>query len=107
MMENKVIIGKNGKYPLNGILTLPDDCASKVPAVVLVHGSGSHDMDETIYGNKPFRDIAEHLSSKRIAVLRYDKRTFIYGKEMAKKKDFKNLTVKEETIDDAILAAKL
>ena len=107
MTEKQVTIGEGGKYPLNGILTLPDNRPPKVPAVVLVHGSGSHDMDETLFGNKPFRDIADYLPTKGIAVLRYNKRTFVYGKQMAKNKDFRNFTVKEETIEDAILAANL
>ena len=107
MTEKQVTIGEGGKYPLNGILSLPDNCASKVPAVVLVHGSGSHDKDETIYGNKPFRDIAAYLPTKGIAVLRYDKRTFVYGKQMVKEKDFSSFTVKDEMMEDAILAANL
>lgn len=45
---------------------------------------------------------AKGLSEKGIAVLRYDKRTFVYGKEM---KSDTGLTVKEETIEDAILVA--
>jgi len=105
MEKNGVIIGKDGQYPLNGILTLPDNSTSKIPAVVLVHGSGAHDMDETLWENKPFRDIAEYLPSKGIAVLRYDKRTYAHGKEITRREDFKNFTVKEETIDDAIIAA--
>jgi len=79
MIEEKIIVGKSGKYPLNGILSLPDTSNSCIPAVVLVHGSGPNDMDETVGGNKPFRDIAEYLPSKGIAVLRYNKRTFVYG----------------------------
>jgi dipeptidyl aminopeptidase/acylaminoacyl peptidase len=107
VIENKVVIGKDSEYPLNGILTLPDTCVSKVPAVVLVHGSGSHDMDETIFGNKPFRDIAEYLPSRGIAVLRYDKRTFVYGKKITGRDDFRNFTVKQEVIEDAVLAGNL
>ena len=45
------------------------------PAVVLVHGSGPNDRDETIGPNKPFKDLAWGLASQGIAVLRYDKRT--------------------------------
>jgi len=107
MTERQITIGENGKYPLNGILTLPDNRSPKVPVVVLVHGSGSHDMDETLFGNKPFRDIADYLPTKGIAVLRYDKRTFVYGKQMMKEKDSRDFTVKDETIEDAILAANL
>ncbi|HEY2421645.1 MAG TPA: alpha/beta fold hydrolase, partial [Neobacillus sp.] len=101
-MNEKLIIGKDTKYPLNGILSLPENCSSKVPAVVLVHGSGPTDMDEKIGNNYPFKDLAEGLSEKGIAVLRYDKRTFVYGNEM---KNDTGLSVKEETIEDAILAA--
>ena len=46
MFEEKIIIGKNTKYPLNGILTLPNKINNPVPAVVLVHGSGASNMDE-------------------------------------------------------------
>ncbi|WP_415379765.1 alpha/beta fold hydrolase [Halosimplex sp. TS25] len=52
------------------------DTADGVPGVVLVHGSGAHDRDETIYSNKPFRDIAQGLASRGVAVLRYEKRTY-------------------------------
>jgi len=108
MKEEKIIIGKDGKYPLNGILSLPENITSALPAVVLVHGSGSHDMDETLLKvNKPFRDIGEYLPAKGIAVLRYDKRTFKYGRQMVQEKDFPGFTVKEETIEDAVLAADL
>jgi hypothetical protein len=63
-MNEKVILGRGTKYPLNGILTLPDNCSSKVPDVVLVHGSGPLDMDESIGANKPFRDIEKHCLPK-------------------------------------------
>ena len=106
MVEEKVVVGEGGKYPLNGILSLHENNVP-VPAVVLVHGSGSHDMDETLWGNKPFRDIAEYLPAKGIAVLRYDKRTFVYGKKIMKEEDAGNFTVKDETIEDAISGANL
>ena len=71
---------------------------------MLVHGSGPNDRDETLGPNKPFRDLAWGLADRGIAVLRYDKRTSVYGGKMAGNK---NLTVREETIDDALLAVKL
>ncbi len=72
------------------------------PAVVLVHGSGPNDQDETVGAAKPFRDLAWGLASQGIAVLRYEKRTRTYGEKMA------NLpvTVKEEVIDDALAAVE-
>ncbi|WP_218966734.1 S9 family peptidase [Paenibacillus sp. LK1] len=98
-MNEKIIIGKGTKYHLNGFLTLPEDGSSKVPALVLVHGSGPADMDEKVGNHFPFKDLAEGLSDKGIAVLRYDKRTLVYEKEM---KNDTSLSVKEETIEDAI-----
>ena len=101
-----VIIGEGTDYPLDGILSIPDGVEGKLPAVVLVHGSGPNDMDETIFGNKPFRDVAEYLAKNGVAVIRYDKRTFTHGAALAQ--EFGGgLTVNEETIEDAILAAEL
>jgi len=97
-------IGEGTQWELHGKLTLPRNSDGKVPAVVLVQGSGPNDMDETIFENKPFRDIAEHLSSNGIAVIRYNKRTLTHGLALSK---MRGLTVWEETIEDAILAAEL
>jgi dienelactone hydrolase len=101
--KSDITVG-SGEWTLPGTLTIPWG-KKKMPAVILVHGSGPNDRDETIGPNKPFRDLAEGLSSKGIAVLRYDKRTKIYGSRMAAMLD--SLTVKEETIDDALAAVAL
>lgn len=71
---------------------------------MLVHGSGPNDRDETLGPNKPFRDLTRGLAFKGIAVLRYDKRTKVHGARMAKGT---NMTVKEETIDDALAAVNV
>lgn len=102
MTDEKIVIGEATKYPLNGIISIPNETKGLIPAVVLVQGSGPSNMDAKVFNNCPFKDIAEGLSEKGIAVLRYDKRTFVYGKEM---KHDAALSVKEETIEDAILAA--
>lgn len=60
--------------PLPATLTLPKGVSS-ARAVVLVHGSGPNDRDETHGGVKPFKDLAWGLASRGIAVLRYEKRT--------------------------------
>lgn len=104
MLEEKIVIGTGTKYWLNGILSIPAETNGLFPAVVLVHGSGPLNMDEKVGNNYLFKDLAEGLTNKGIAVLRYDKRTFIYGKEM---RNHPELTVKEETIEDAILATAL
>jgi len=57
------------------VLALPKNRKGRVPIVVLVHGSGPHDADESIGPNKPFRDLAYGLAADGVATLRYDKRT--------------------------------
>src|SRR5437899_1271356 len=66
----------SGEWRLPGTLTLPTSKSSgPCPPVVLVHGSGPNDRDETVGASNPFRDLALGLASKGIAVLRYEKRT--------------------------------
>ena len=101
-----VVIGE-APWQLPGTLTLPENIQGPVPAVVLVHGSGPNDSDESLGAVKPFRDLAQALSQRGIAVLRYDKRTYVYGKEIAAAEDFAAFTVEEETIQDAIAAGNL
>ena len=106
MICENIVVGKDTKYPLKGILTLPDNITKPVPAVVLVHGSGSSNMDEKVGKITPFKDLAEGLAKQGIACVRYNKRSFSYGFKMVM--DKRNIvTVKEETIDDAIMAANL
>ena len=101
--EKEVTVG-SGDWELPGTLSIPKE-GRPVPAVVLVHGSGPSDRDETIGGNKPFRDIAWGLASNGIAVLRYEKRTQQYASRLISGEH--RLTVREESIDDAVAAAGL
>lgn len=84
---------------LPGTLTLPNG-EGPFAVVVLVHGSGPHDRDESIGPNKPFRDLAWGLASRGIAVLRYDKRTLVYRPSTTLA--IEQITVREETIEDAL-----
>lgn len=104
MITQNILLGEGTRYPLKGILTLPDDVSKPVPAVVFVHGSGSSNMDEKVYKLTPFRDLAEGLAKQGIASIRYDKRSFAHGFKMVRSG---TITVKEETIEDAVLAAEL
>lgn len=79
--EQEVVVG-SGEWALPGTLSLPNG-AGPFPAVVLVHGSGPADRDETVGPNKPFRDLAWGLASRGVAVLRYDKRTRVHGHKFA------------------------
>jgi dienelactone hydrolase len=99
--EEQVRVG-SGEWSLPGTLTLPAG-AGPFPAVVLVHGSGPNDRDETVLAQKPFRDLAWGLASQGVAVLRYEKRTREYGGKVA---NDRTLTVKEEVTDDALEAVK-
>jgi pimeloyl-ACP methyl ester carboxylesterase len=63
------------RVSLAGTLTLPPG-PGPFPAAVLICGSGPHDRDESIVGHRPFLVLADHLTRKGIAVLRFDKRGF-------------------------------
>jgi dienelactone hydrolase len=101
--EKEVRVGTE-EMALPGTLTLPKG-RGPFPVVVLVHGSGPQDRDETIGPNKPFRDLARGLASRGIAVLRYEKRTKVFPTQMAA--IMNTLTVKEEVVDDVLAAVAL
>ena len=101
--EVEVLIG-GPERGLPGTLTLPRSDGPH-PAVVLVHGSGPNDRDQTVGPNKPFRDLAWGLAERGVAVLRYDKRSFARPDDLKAIGDA--LTVREEVIDDARLALGL
>jgi hypothetical protein len=73
----QVSVSTPAGHTLAGTLTLPKDAAGRVPAVVLITGSGSQDRDSGIpgiTGYRFFRQIADSLSRRGIAVLRLDDR---------------------------------
>ena len=101
--EEDVHVG-TGEWKLPGTLTVPKTSPKKrVPGLVLVHGSGPNDRDETVGPNRPFKDLAWGLASRGIAVLRYDKRTKVHRSKI--KRVEKTFTVWQETVDDALIAA--
>jgi len=74
-----VRVNTPGSFVLAGTLTMPKRRNARVPAVVMITGSGLEDRDETVpgvIGYRPFRQIADTLSARGIAVLRMDDRGF-------------------------------
>ena len=96
MYSEKIVVGAGTEYPLNGLMTLPPDLSKPVPAVVMVHGSGASNMDEKVLKLTPFKDLAEGLARHGA--------TFVHARRMIRNK---HLTVKEETIEDALLAVQM
>lgn len=97
--EKNIVIGFS-PWELPATLSIPTG-NGPFPTVVLVHGSGPNDRDETVGPNKPFKDIAHGLSSNGILVLRYDKRTHVYPQKFS---ELTNYTLEEEVIIDALEA---
>jgi alpha-beta hydrolase superfamily lysophospholipase len=93
----KIEIGDKWKLPAE--LTIPKGKGPFV-GVVMIPGSGPSDMNETIGENEPFKDIAYALSTMGFVVLRYDKRAYVYGKEM------KVMNVQSIYLQDAAYAIK-
>ena len=87
-----------GEYELKGVVTTPDN-TDDYPVVVLVHGSGASDFDETVGANKPFKELAHGLAEKGIASIRINKR--LYQKPVLM---HDQLTIWDEYMDDIYAA---
>jgi hypothetical protein len=85
---------------LPATLTIPKG-RGPFPGVVLVHGSGQNDRDETLGPNKVFRDIAWGLASQGIAVLRYDKYSYVYDSMP------ENISDRDLLVENALAAVDL
>lgn len=103
-LEESPIEVVTGTYKLPGVITRPKG-KSNLPIVILLQGSGPHNKDGQIGPNKIYQDMAWGLASQGVAVLRYDKRTYVYGKSASPKG--KDITPEEEVIEDAISASQL
>ena len=95
--EREVTVG-SGHWKMPGTLSIPNG-RGQFPAVLLVQGLGLQDEDLTIGANKLFKDLAWGLASRKVAVLRYTKRTVKYAKEIDESQP--GFTVQELIVDDA------
>lgn len=99
--EREVTVGTD-MWKLGGTLTVPV-AKGKALGIVLVHGPGPNDRNESLFATRMFQDLAEGLASRGYAVLRYDKRTKVYGDELSEM----NYTIDDETVEDAVRATAL
>ena len=89
-------------HVLAGTLTLPAGSVARYPAVVMVTGSGYQNRDHLQSGRKPvcyykpFRQIADAISRKGIAVLRMDDQ----GVGCSEGGPLKNVTIQERADDN-------
>ncbi|UYQ94222.1 alpha/beta fold hydrolase [Chitinophaga horti] len=74
-VENITFNNTKDNVTLAGTFTRPRG-TGKVPAVLLITGSGAQDRNEELFGHKPFWVIADYFTRNGIAVLRYDDRGF-------------------------------
>jgi len=90
---------------LTGTLTLPQG-DGPFPAVVLVSGSGQQNRDEELLGHKPFLVLADYLTRRGIAVLRYDDRGIVDGQAVGKPSRHITEATTLDFADDAELMVK-
>jgi uncharacterized protein len=75
--DEEVRVATEEGHELVGTLTLPRGARGRLPVVLLLTGSGLQDRDNAVRGlegYRPFRQIADVLSSRGMAVLRLDDR---------------------------------
>lgn len=71
--EEVTFENKTDENVLAGTLSLPQK-EGHFPAIILISGSGPQNRDEELMGHKPFLVLADYLTKKGIAVLRFDDR---------------------------------
>ena len=73
LAEDVTYVNPEGGHTLAGTFTRPAS-GGPFPSVILISGSGPQDRDEALMGHRPFLVLADHLTRRGIAVLRYDDR---------------------------------
>jgi len=99
--EEITFTNEKAQVSLSGTLTIPPG-HGPFPAAILLGDSGPYDRDETIAGHRPFLILADDLTRKGIAVLRFDKRGI--GKSTG---DYANATTEDFSNDAEAAVAYL
>ncbi|WP_374159450.1 serine aminopeptidase domain-containing protein [Mycobacterium sp. G7A2] len=99
--EHEVTVGEP-PWATPGTLSLPQP-PRPGPAIVLIAGSGPSDRDVTMGRNKIFRDLAWGLASRGIAVLRFDKVTYVHRDTI----DVRAFTAFDEFVRPGVAAVRL
>lgn len=73
VFKTEEIVIEAGDLRIAGTLQLTEQDSTQ-PIVIMISGSGAQDRDETIFGFKPFRLLADSLASVDFASFRYDDR---------------------------------
>ena len=73
LAEDVTYPNPDGGHTMAGTFTRPAD-GGPFPAVILISGSGPQNRDGAALGHSPFLVLADHLTRRGIAVLRYDDR---------------------------------
>jgi len=103
-LEEKDMQIVSGDFKLPATLTMPRG-GTNLPVVILVHGSGPNNRNESVGKNHPFQDLAFGLAMRGVAVIRYDKRTYVYGQKWLPAGHEANID--DETVDDAVAAVDM
>ena len=99
--ERDVTVGE-GPLAVPGTLTLPRRRGIR-PGVVLLGGGGPFDRDEANGPNKPLKDLAWGLATRGVAVLRFDKVTYVHSAVTSEP----GYTMTQEYVPHAVAAVRL
>jgi pimeloyl-ACP methyl ester carboxylesterase len=91
--------GGTDSVQLAGTLTYPST-QKRHPLAILISGSGPQDRDETLLEHKPFWILADYLTRRGVAVLRYDDRG------IAKSQGDFNTATSRDFADDVLAAIR-
>jgi len=102
VQEIPVTLYPDSDRSLKGTVLVPSNAGADTPYVVFIHGSGPSDMDQTVGGNKMFRDIACDLAALGVGSIRYDKITYSHPELFTG-----NITIDDEYLEPVSEAVRI